>query len=451
MILSLVALLVQAQAPVAAPPAPPADERPVHIWIDSPSPLFRGVPVRVYVQVAASGNLVVLHRRTDGRIEPLFPASPKAAAWVHAGEYEIRSPGDRPAFILAEPDGGGMILAALTSGPIWFDEFAHVASWNPDALVASWSGADAEGALTDIVQRMLGDGAFNYDILSYIVRPAAYAQQPQLTPSPQAQDTAAYTPTQQEVQPPQTCVDCTFIGTQIVEAPIFIVPGRGLRHRDRALRERQPPCPAMTICGAPQEQVIARVIPTVGPVLGHPGVPPRGRPFTTPRHSGGTPAAEPRARDVTAPTTPALPLVPGRSVGGAGGERPPVATAASRSALALRYVRARPVAMATATPLDAAPQAPAAALAIADGPSTIVTPASLRPQGGTVGFRVSRGQQTGTQTFAQPRASAGMYGAGPTTAGVQPQRQAGTLAFPMAVWSGGAARAGTVRSGGRRH
>ena len=118
MILSLVALLVQAQAPAAAAPA---DDRPVHVWIDSPSPLFRGLPVRVYVQTATSGNLIVLHRRSDGRIEPLFPASPQAEAWVHAGQYEIRSPGDRPAFVLAEPDGGGMILAALTSGPIWLD------------------------------------------------------------------------------------------------------------------------------------------------------------------------------------------------------------------------------------------------------------------------------------------------------------------------------------------
>src|SRR5437867_4323288 len=214
MILSLVALLVQAPAPVAAIPA---DERPVRVWIDAPSPLFRGLPIRVYVRTATSGNLIVLHRRTDGRIEPLFPASPNAAAWVHAGQYEIRSPGDRPAFVLAEPDGGGMILAALTSGPIWFDEFAHDASWNPGALVASWDGADAEGTLTDIVQRMLGDGAFNYDILSYIVRPAVYAQRPQSGPSPQGQDTVAYAP-QQEIQPPQTCIDCTFIGTQIVDA-----------------------------------------------------------------------------------------------------------------------------------------------------------------------------------------------------------------------------------------
>jgi len=432
MILSLVALLVQAQAPVATIPA---DERPVHVWIDTPSPLFRGLPVRVYVQTATSGNLIVLHRRTDGRIEPLFPASPKAEAWVHAGQYEIRSPGDRPAFVLAEPDGGGMILAALTSGPIWFDEFAHDASWNPDALVASWGGADGEGALTDIVQRMLGDGAFNYDILSYTVRPAAYAQRS--VPAPQAQDTVAYAP-QQEMQPPQTCIDCTFIGTQIVDAPLFIITGRGFRHR--RFDQRQPPCPPMTICGAPPEQLLARTIPRLGPVVGTPGVPPRGpggRTFTPPRHGGITPGVEPRPRETTTTVAATLPLVPGRPVRSSAGERPPVATAASRSALALRYVRARP--MATATPMTDASEAPRQ-----EATGTIVTPASLRTGTGALVYRVPRVQQNGTQTFARPRTSAG-------STFVQPRASSGTFSFPTTSSRGGAVSSAVIRSRGSRH
>jgi hypothetical protein len=434
MILSLVALLVQAQAPAASPPA---DERPVRVWIDSPSPLFRGLPVRVYVRTATSGNLIVLHRRTDGRIEPLFPASPKAEAWVHAGQYEIRSSGDRPAFVLAEPDGGGMILAALTSGPIWFDEFAHDASWNPDALMASWGGADAEGALTDIVQRMLGDGAFNYDILSYAVRPAAYAQRS--VAAPQAQDTVAYAP-QQEIQPPQTCIDCTFIGTQIVDAPLFLIIGRGFRHRRQ---DRQPPCPPMTICGAPPEQLLARTMPRLGPVVGTPGVPPRGpggRTFTTPRHGGATPAVEPRPREETT-TAAVLPLVPGRPVRGSAGERPPVATAASRSALALRYVRARP--LATATPVaegsDPREDAPAPRT------GTITTPASLLPRGGGMTYRVPRTEQSGTQTFARPRTNpSGIATTG--TEPVQPRPVSGTFSVPMAASRGGAVRSTVIRS-----
>jgi hypothetical protein len=432
MILSLMALLVQAQAPAASPPS---DERPVHVWIDSPSPLFRGLPVRVYVQTSSSGNLIVLHRRTDGRIEPLFPTSPKAEAWVHAGQYEIRSPGDRPAFVLAEPDGGGMILAALTSGPVWFDEFAHDASWNPDALVASWGGADGEGALTDIVQRMLGDGAFNYDILTYTVRPAAYAQQPQAVPLPQGQDTVGYVP-QQEMQPPQTCIDCTFVGTQIVDAPLFIITRRGFRHR--RLEARQP---------APPEQLIARTLPNSGSVLGSPGVPPRGpggRTFTPPRHSGTTPSVEPRPRETA--TAAALPLVPGRPLRGTGGERPPVATAASRSALALRYVRVRP--MATATPVTGAPAAPREDATTQES-GTIVTPASLRPRGGVMAFRVPRADQSGMQTFARPRTTAGTVT--PSFEQVPPRAASGTLAFPPTSSGGGAVRSAVIRSRASRH
>lgn len=438
MILSIVALLVQVQVPAAAPTAPASDERPVHVWIDTPSPLFRGLPVRVYVQTATSGNLIVLHRRTDGRIEPLFPASPKAEAWVHAGEYEIRSPGDRPAFVLAEPDGGGMILAALTSGPIWFDEFAHDASWKPDALVASWGGADAEGALTDIVQRMLGDGSFNYDILSYVVRPVAYAQRPELSPASPQQDTiAAAVP--QDMQLPPTCLDCTFIGTQIVEAPIFIVPG-GFRRRRFEERREPPP---------PPQQAIARVIPSVGPVLGHPGVPdhvPGGRTFTTPRRNGTGSGAEPRPREAPTTSTAALPLVPGRPVRGVGGERPPVATPASRSALALRYVRAHPMASATSDAGAIEVSAASASTPMSSAPGTIVTPASLRRPGTAMTFRMPQVPQTATETFSRPT------GTGTAPQQVQPRAQAGTFAIPMSVWQGGGtARAGVIRSGGRQH
>ncbi len=204
--LSLVAVLLQtAQAPAGSP----ADGRPVRVWLDTQSPLTRGRPVRVYVQAALDGNLVVLHRRTDGRIAVLFPANPTDAARVRAGTYEIRGPGDGAAFVVSEPDGTGLIFAALSRDPLYFDEFTRAASWNPDALTPSWGEADAEGALSDMVQRMLGAGSFNYDIVSYTVAPPVYAQFPEDSTLPNA----AYA----------SCVDCTFIGFQevIVEPSLF--------------------------------------------------------------------------------------------------------------------------------------------------------------------------------------------------------------------------------------
>src|SRR5260370_42304606 len=83
-----------------------------------------------------------------------------------------------------------------------------------------------------------------------------------------------------------------------------------------------------------------RTLPTLGPVAGPPGVPPRGpggRTFTPPRHGGTTPSVQPRPRET--PTTAARPLVPGRPVRGSAGGRPPGASAAHRPALALPHVR----------------------------------------------------------------------------------------------------------------
>src|SRR5205823_6556209 len=82
---------------------------------------------------------------------------------------------------------------------------AGEAGWAPDALVPAWSGVDAAGSMSDIVQRMLGDGYFNYDLVSYSVAPPVYAQQ-DLTPQ---QTTPTY-----DAYP--TCLNCTFIGEQLI-------------------------------------------------------------------------------------------------------------------------------------------------------------------------------------------------------------------------------------------
>ena len=175
------------------------DARPVRVWLGSSALLTRGTAVRVYVQAAQDGNLIVLHRRTDGRIDVLFPAKPEEDPFVRAGTYEIQATPSRVAFVVAEPDGSGLVLAALAPRAYRFDEFVRAAAWDADALAPSWGGSDGEGVLSDIVQRMLGDGYFNYDIATYTVAPPVYAMQ---------QDTGVQYP----MYP--TCTDCTFIGFQ---------------------------------------------------------------------------------------------------------------------------------------------------------------------------------------------------------------------------------------------
>src|SRR5256884_349386 len=147
------------------------------------------------------------------------------------GTHGIRGTDDRAAWVVAEPDGTGMVLAALSPDALKFDEFVRAAAWDPDALVPAWSGVDAAGSMSDIVQRMLGDGYFNYDLVSYRVAPPVYAQQ-DLTPQ---QTTPAY-----DAYP--TCLNCTFIGEQlIIYEPLLV------HRRFRRQRETEPRHPTSAI------------------------------------------------------------------------------------------------------------------------------------------------------------------------------------------------------------
>src|SRR5207237_7868818 len=96
--------------------------RPELVWLGPSGVLTLGTPVRVYVQAAQDGNLIVLHRRTDGRIEVLLPGKPNEDPFVRAGTYEIQATPTRVAFVVAEPDGSGLVLAALTPRAYRFDE-----------------------------------------------------------------------------------------------------------------------------------------------------------------------------------------------------------------------------------------------------------------------------------------------------------------------------------------
>src|SRR5689334_13534703 len=143
----LVLLAALAQAPPPAPlPRVDAAARPVRVWLGTTGPLVRGQSVQIFVQAAQDGDLIVLHRRTDGRIEVLFPSNPASDSFVRSGTYEIRGGGNRSAWVVSEPDGSGMVLAALSVDRLRFDEFVHEASWNSTVLFPRWSDSTAEGA-----------------------------------------------------------------------------------------------------------------------------------------------------------------------------------------------------------------------------------------------------------------------------------------------------------------
>jgi len=393
------------------PPAPaPVDvaargDRPVHVWLGSLSPLTRGSAVRVYVQVATDGNLVVLQRRTDGRIGVLFPTNPTGAPSVRAGTYEIHGPQQGAALVVAEPDGEGMILAALATDPMQFDEFARQADWNPEALIPSWSGADAEGALSDIVQRILGDGTFNYDLVTYTVAPAVYAQQ-DATP---------------QYAPYSTCVNCTFIGTEFVAvAPFVGCDGfgtcLGFPRFHRRFERREP-------AAAPPRSVLAlNLRRETSPVAL-----PRSRELLIPKGDRGSPVIEPRPRPQV--------LIAG----------PTPAPAARPSQPAprrhVRYTRLSP---------------PTSSEDVSRSGVTVVSPGAIgitRGANATVATRPrTTGWATGSSIGARGVRAAGATGATGATGTTGRARVADpagpqTLALPHA----GGGRAVVARGGARRH
>jgi len=303
MVFPLLAVLLQAPMPSSVPPVDVA-ARPVRVWLGTTGSLVRGQSVQIFVQAAQDGDLIVLHRRTDGRIEVLFPSNPAADPFVRSGTYEIRGGGNRSAWVVSEPDGSGMVLAALSVDRLRFDEFVHEASWNSNALIPSWNDPNAEGALSDIVQRMLGDGAFNYDLVTYTVAPPIYAQQPGPGPTPEADTLPGEALQQQPDTMPNygsypVCLNCTFIGYQeIVIAPQHF----GARH---AARQDEGICGIHTSCTESQKTHTIALARPAGPApvmtprsrsAGEP-IPYRSRVPTT----GPVASAAPRTRVASAP------------------------------------------------------------------------------------------------------------------------------------------------------
>lgn len=142
--------------------------QPVRVTL-YPTTVVAGERVRVYVDLADAGHLLVLRVATDGRVTVVFPFDPAEGTLIAAGTYELRPPAELTAFAAREPAGRGVVVAALAQVPYEFDEFVRVGEWDPIALAAAGAHTDATGKALDIVQRMLGPEYFNYDVAAYRV------------------------------------------------------------------------------------------------------------------------------------------------------------------------------------------------------------------------------------------------------------------------------------------
>ena len=161
MFLSVLPVLLQ--VPVGTPAV-----RPVRVTLDRVT-VAPSEPVRVFVDVATPGHLLVLRAASDGRIEVVFPFDASEGTYVQAGSYEIRPATRVTAFAATEPEGSGVVLAAVAQVPYEFHEFLRGGDWDGAALAGAGPGTDVTGRLLDIVQRMLGPEYFHYDLAAYAV------------------------------------------------------------------------------------------------------------------------------------------------------------------------------------------------------------------------------------------------------------------------------------------
>jgi Domain of unknown function (DUF4384) len=167
--LVLFPLLLASASPQELAAAPPLEPR-VRIWLDSDIGYERGERARVHVRAQEDGYLVVLHADAQGIVRVLFPVDPYVDAFVRAGELvEIRARGDRAAFLVDERAGSGVVLAAWSHAPFWFDGFARGDHWDYGVLAPIGAGADAEAVLLDLVHEMSEGRGFDYDLAPYVV------------------------------------------------------------------------------------------------------------------------------------------------------------------------------------------------------------------------------------------------------------------------------------------
>lgn len=139
---------------------------PVRLTVDRQS-YVPGDHGRVYVRLGSDAYLIVLHAEPDGHVRIVFPLDPSDNAYVHRDStVEIRSRGDRDAFVVDDSSGSGTWYAAVSKKPYHFDPVTLSTHWDYGQIAHVLAVRDAEGDLTALVQR-LATGRFDYDIVQY--------------------------------------------------------------------------------------------------------------------------------------------------------------------------------------------------------------------------------------------------------------------------------------------
>ena len=124
---------------------------------------------QVRVAIGRNGYLLVLYSDPTGHVRVAFPLDPADPATVTKDTViEIRSRGDRDAFIVNDSSGVGTWYAAISSEPFQFDSIQVSHHWDYRTIPRVRDAATAERELTEFVER-IQPGRFEYDIVSYSI------------------------------------------------------------------------------------------------------------------------------------------------------------------------------------------------------------------------------------------------------------------------------------------
>ena len=294
-------------------------------------------------------------------------------------------------------------------------------------MAQSWASVDGEGALADIVQRMLGDGYFNYDFVTYTVAPRLYTMQ----------DTAPQYP----IYP--SCMGCSFVGVQVIIAePLFAcdpffapcaaVPRR-FAHRDRfndsGIRSVELPMNVIALSLGPLP------VATTTPVA------PRSPRLVFNPRAGAGPSRPIRRRERSTVAMHAIPLGPGRGAAVAPRRRAVPSDAAPMPAREVRLTL-------TPTPVREEPAGVTrASVQLIALPRGSVAPALARP-GAAVTTPSSVPVRMAAPGVTQPLARASVVGGTGATAQL-PTTQLHGMVLPGATWRATGSRSAVVRATGR--
>ena len=173
---ALFALLMPTLTVAAAPVV--QQDPPLQIWLSNNDHLEFDEKIRVYVRTEADGHLMVLHADPEGRVRVLFPLDPFSDDFIRGGrDFEIRDLENHDAIRTVDEVGYGTVYVAFSEDPFRYGEFSRGDHWDYRVFDEYEITGDAEGALTQIAQRMAVGSSFVFDTDTYYLSPpSAYTR-----------------------------------------------------------------------------------------------------------------------------------------------------------------------------------------------------------------------------------------------------------------------------------